>query len=135
MANGNGKEVLQEIRALLDSGDRISTPTALRLSLALQEQLYTRVEKLCTEQDRQKELLEAFDRRLCESERHLTEAQGKAAQAETEAKEAQAHSPFTRALGWFAEKVLPSLVTTAIVLIISFIVAVSNHIQLVQGTP
>lgn len=38
-------------------------------------------------------------------------------------------------LKWFADKVLPTLVVTAILAFIAFQVAVSNHIHLVQMTP
>lgn len=38
-------------------------------------------------------------------------------------------------LKWFADKVLPTLVTTAILAFIAFQIAVSNHIHLVQMAP
>lgn len=63
-------------------------------------------------------------------------------QADTDAKTAKAaateattNSPFTRGLKWFADKVLPSLLSWIIIGAIGFTVAVALHIQLVKTVP
>lgn len=66
----------------------------------------------------------------------IKEAKGEAQAAEAEAKKAQtAPSTFSKLVSWFADKVLPSLLTTVILIAVGLMFAAYLHLKLVQEIP
>lgn len=57
----------------------------------------------------------------------VNEVESQADEAEDEAKDAKTNSPFTKFITWFADRVLPSLVTGVIVYIVILLVQHYEH--------
>lgn len=55
--------------------------------------------------------------------------------AEADAKDAKQHSKFSDLLNWLVDKVLPTLVTAAILAAAAFTVGVWLHLKIVSATP
>ncbi len=76
-----------------------------------------------------------LQRDVTEILKKLGEVTTAASQAEQEADEAGSNTPFSRFVKWFTDKVLPSLLSWAILGLIALGIATWLHLRIEQGAP